>query len=162
MKAGRRAVDTAVASRSRARNASYKPDWSYGLYLDNVGHLAAATQLWHKNAAAALSQTKGAGLGCDAFLLSQGSDRPRADRRLPQWRLGMAHESNAGAAVAWSRPSTAGMASALCAAIRPAAQAAIATFQKSYPQSFNVNAFYMADIKAAIALRANDPAVNGA
>ena len=30
--------------------------------------------------------------------------------------------------------------------------------QKNYPQSFNVNSFYIADIKAAVALHANDPA----
>ncbi len=145
------AIDTAVAS-FESRNASYKPDWSYGLYLDNVGHLTAATQLWHKNAAAAL-QTKSLGSAA-AFLLSQGA----MDHALIgdcATGLSMAHESNA-SPQGMGALFNAGMASALCGDAA-AAQAAIAAFQKTYPQSFNVNAFYIADIKAAMALRANDP-----
>ena len=50
-----------------------------------------------------------------------------------------------------------GMASALCGAALEANGAAD-ELQKKYPQSFAVNSFYVADIKAALALRNNDPA----
>ena len=145
-------LDAAVTSFEN-RNASYKPDWSYGLYLDNIGHLSAASRLWHKNADAAVQLKPLASAA--SFLLSQGA----LDHALIGDCVGALTMTRESAAIPQGITAlfNSGMAAALCGD-NATAQTAVATLQKSYPQSFNVNSFYIADIKAAVALHANDPA----
>jgi serine/threonine protein kinase/tetratricopeptide (TPR) repeat protein len=141
----------AIASDLKQKNG-FRPDWNYGIYLDNVGRLAAGAALWHARAAQALEVQ---GLeSASAFLLSQGA----LDRALigdcPS-ALGMAKEADAkpeGITALFN----VGMADALCGNSARAAQAAD-QLQQTYPQSFAVKGFYVADIKAAIALSNNDP-----
>ena len=146
------ALDGAVAAYV-SRNGSYKPDWAYGLYLDNIGHLSDANKLWHKNAAAALQIKPLA--SATTFLLSQGA----LDEALIgdcAGGLAMAREAGTTTRGLVATFNT-GMADALCGDTA-GAQEALGSLEKNYPQSFNVNAFYIADIKAALALHANDPA----
>ena len=134
------------------RRAGYSPDWNYGIYLDNVGRLAAGAALWRARASAAL-EIRGfesaAGL-----LLSQGA----IDRALlgdcPNG-LAMAREADAhpeGMTALFNS----GMTTALCGDSARARQIA-ARLQQDYPQSFEVKGFYLVDIKAAVALHDQDP-----
>ncbi len=146
------ALDAAVASFA-SRKEGYQPDWNYGLYLDDVGQLSQAAALWRRNASAAL-QVKSLASAA-AFLLAQGA----LDHALIgdcTGALALARES-AASPQGISALFNTGMADALCGD-NPGAQNALATLQRTYPQSFNVNSFYVADIKAALALRSNDPA----
>jgi serine/threonine-protein kinase len=132
--------------------STYRPDWNYGIYLDNVGHLNEGATIWRSRAAAALEVH---GLeSAAALLLAQGA----VDRAL----LGDCAEGTAMAREADAHPEgltalfNVGMASALCGNSPRARQAADQLMQK-YPQSFAVRGFYIADIKAGVALQEQDP-----
>jgi serine/threonine protein kinase/tetratricopeptide (TPR) repeat protein len=148
-------VDDIAANMSEGK-MEYRPDWAYGMYLDNQGHLAAGAALWRSRAAAA-SQTeslKSAG----ALLLSQGA----LNRALVEDcsdALSLAHEVEV---TAEPRPGRAalfnlGMADALCGD-GARGREMILRLQQQYPQSFDVSSFFVADIQAAIDLRTGDPA----
>ena len=150
---GRQDAVASAAATFSGQSGGYKPDWSYGLYLDNTGRLLAGNALWHKNASAALQLKPLASAA--AFLLAQGAlDRALAGDCAAG--LALARESAAspqGMAALYNS----GMAAALCGDAA-SARAIADTLQHTYPQSFNVNSFYLADIAAAIELQANDPA----
>ena len=134
------------------QTSGFRPDWNYGIYLDNIGRLSEGAAMWRKRAAGAL-EVKGlestAGL-----LLSQGA----VDRALLgdcADGLALAHEADAhpeGPSALFNS----GMTSALCGNAAHAQQVA-AQLQQNYPQSFAVKGFYVADIKAAVALHDQDP-----
>ncbi len=128
-------------------------DWDYGLYLDNVGQLGTGAEVWRERAAS-LKQIHGLESAA-SFLLSQGA-LDRAMLGDCGAGLAMAQESDTHV-VGVTAIFNAGMAYALCGNL-PRAQQAIDQLQSSYPQSFAVRGFYVADLKAAIALRASDPA----
>ena len=71
-------LDAAIADLVNERKG-FKPDWNFGLYLDNVGRLAAGATVW-RGGAAASAQIPGLESAA-AFLLSQGAlDRANAGR----------------------------------------------------------------------------------
>ena len=145
-------VDKAVAD-YESRKPGHRADWTFGLFMDNAGRLAEGLTLWRANAAA---EAKIDGLeSAAAFLLAQGA----LDRALVGDcgnALSLAHES-AAKSQGVSALFDGGMTGALCG--EPAlAQQAANTLQRQYPQSTDVNDYLLADLKAALALRANDPA----
>jgi len=149
---GREDVLNAAIAAVLSEKGGFRPDWNYGIYLDNVGHLTAGAALWRSRAASAMEVE---GLESAAgFLLSQGA----LDRALLGdcgGGLAMARESE-------SHPQgitalyNSGMADALCGNTA-AAQQSIAKLEQTYPQSFAVKGFYIADINAGIALKNQDP-----
>jgi tRNA A-37 threonylcarbamoyl transferase component Bud32/tetratricopeptide (TPR) repeat protein len=150
---GRNDVAGAAAAFFQNHTEGFHPDWNYGIYLDNIGRLAAGTQVWRRNAAAAM-HVKGME-SAGAFLLSQGA----LDHALLGdcvVGLAMAKESS-GYRQGITALFNTGMASALCGdSVR--ARQVIDDLQLTYPQSFAVNGFYLADLQAAIALHDGDPA----
>ena len=144
-------LNAAIATNLKQKNG-FRPDWNYGIYLDNVGHLAAGAALWRARAAQAL-EVKGLESAA-GFLLSQGA----LDRALIgdcAGGLAMAKEADAqpeGITALFN----VGMSNALCGNSTRASEVA-ALLQQTYPQSFAVKGFYVADIKAAIALHNSDP-----
>jgi len=149
---GRTDVADAAAAIFQAHTTGFHPDWNYGIYLDNIGKLSAGSQVWRRNAEAAM-HVKGME-SAGAFLLSQGA----LDHALLgdcTVGLSMAKESS-GLRQGITALFNTGMASALCGdSVR--ARQVIDDLQKTYPQSFAVNGFYLADIQSAIALHDNDP-----
>ena len=148
-------TDAVVAARVAldAEPAGYRPDWGYGVYLDNTGKLAAGSALWRDRASLATQAPALDSAG--AFLLSQGAlDEALAGNCDGGQALARQAESHPGSL---NTTFNLGMAYALCGdTVR--AQQAIDTLQKLYPQSFAVNGFYVADLKAALALHEGDPA----
>jgi tetratricopeptide (TPR) repeat protein len=149
---GREEVLASAIAQSQSRKGGFRPDWNYGIYLDNVGHLAAAGALWRSRADQALEM---AGLqSAGAFLLSQSA----YDRAL----LGDCGAALEFAKEADSHPEgltalfNVGMADALCGNSARATEI-VTALQQSYPQSFAVRGFYVADIKAGIALHEQNP-----
>jgi eukaryotic-like serine/threonine-protein kinase len=152
---GRQYIVDDLAAKVPVGKIEYRPDWSYGLYLDNGGRLGAGATLWTSRAAAA--QQNDSLKSAAAFLLAQGA----VDRAL----LG-----DCSAALALARDADApglpqgrialfnlGMSHALCGDT-PRANQILIQLQQKYPQSFDVNAFYLPDMHAAIALHDHDPA----
>ena len=146
------AVDAAVAVYQEPQT-DFRPDWSYGIYLDNQGRLRAGTALWHERAAAA-QDTKGLD-STGAFLLAQGA----LDHALAgdcNDGLTMARESD-DLPQGLTSLFNSGMADALCGNV-PRAREIENELRQGYPQSFAVTGFYLADLQAALALQAGDPA----
>jgi serine/threonine protein kinase len=145
-------VDQAVAD-YRSTIPGARADWNFGLYLDNSGRLAEGSAFWRTNAAAA-ARIDGLDSAA-AYLLAQGG----LDRAL----LGQCAEALALARESAAQPQgiTAlfnnGMSGALCGD-RLAAQHSIEELRRLYPRSFEVNAYRLADLQAALSLQANDPA----
>ena len=145
------AVDAAVATFETPR-PEYRPDWTYGIYLDNGGRLNSGANVWKTRAAAAgkipdLASTA-------AFLLSQGA----LDRALVgdcAEGEAMAHDAD-GFQQGMTSLFNAGIAHALCGNI-PRAKQIAGELQSGYSQSFQVTGFYLADLQAAIALHDRDP-----
>ena len=139
--------------RSKASRLANRPDWGYGVYLDNTGRLAAGSALWRDRAALATQVPALDSAG--AFLLSQGAlDEALAGNCEGGQALARQAETHhASLNVTFNL----GMANALCGDVDRTMQA-IDTLQKLYPQSFAVTGFYLADLKAAIALHQGDPA----
>jgi serine/threonine protein kinase/tetratricopeptide (TPR) repeat protein len=134
------------------KTTGFRPDWNYGIYLDNIGQLQAGSTLWHSRAAAAL-EVKGLE-STAAVLLAQGAidralfgDCPAA--------LAMVRDADA-QAEGINATFNAGMASALCGN-SARAQKAVHELEQNYPQSFAVKGFYVADINAGLALHDQDP-----
>jgi serine/threonine-protein kinase len=145
-------VDSAVAAIT-APSTTFRVDWSFGLYLDNVGQLAAGSVLWQGHAARA-QQIKGLD-STAAFLLSQGA----LDRALMgECTAGetMARESDAHSQGMMALFHS-GMAHALCGNTSAAREIA-GRLEQDYPQGFMQRGFFGADIRAAIALHDHDPA----
>ena len=149
---GRTSDVDAAASALQGLQNGFRPDWNLGIYLDNVGRLAAGYELWRSRAGAAMKVN---GLQSAAgFLLSQGA----VDRALlgdcPAG-LAMAREADAHPEGITAMFNVA-MADALCGD-SARAQKLEEDLQQLYPQSFAVKGFYVADIKAGIALHDQDP-----
>ena len=146
------ALEKAVAG-YREQGAGYRSQWVYGLYLDNAGRLAEGLAVWRGNAADA---EKVKGLGSAAgYLLAQGA-------------LNRALVSDCGNGLALAREAEAkprgmmgqfntGLAEALCGDAA-GANRVVEELRRVYPQSTDVNEYMVADLKAAVALEANDPA----
>ena len=132
----------------------FRPDWNYGIYLDNTGQLKAGTALWHSRAAAAL-EIRGLE-STAALLLAQGAvDHALINDCAPA--IAMARDADAqqeGITALFN----VGMASALCGNSARALHV-VEQLQQAYPQSFAVKGFYIADLKAAVALHDQDPTV---
>ncbi len=132
--------------------AGPRPQWNYGLYLDMTGRLAAGTELWRSRAQALLGIEGLESAG--SFLLAQGA----LDRAL----LGDCAEGLAMAREADGHPEgrtalfNSGMAHGLCGDEAQADQMT-AQLQQRYPKSFEVNGFEVADLKAAVALKEENP-----
>ena len=149
---GREDALAATVAQDEEQKGGFRPDWNYGIYLDNVGHLAAGAALWHSRANQALEVPDLQ--SASAFLLSQAA----FDRALlGDCPTGLAFNKEAD-----SHPEgmialfNVGMAAALCGD-SARATAAAGQLQQTYPQSFAVRGFYIADIKAGIALHDQDP-----
>jgi serine/threonine-protein kinase len=150
---GDRQQDLAAAVDAIAgKKVGFRPDWNYGIYLDNTGQLHAGAAMWRDRAEGALEVR---GLESTAgLLLAQGA----VDRALIgdcAGALAMARESDdqdQGITAVFS----VGMANALCGNT-PRALEAADQLQQTWPQSFAVKGFYLADIRAAIALHDQDP-----
>ncbi len=126
--------------------------WTYGLYLDNIGQLAAGSAVWRDRAQRA---ARVPGLGsASAFMLAQGA----LDRALLgdcRQAIALAHES-ADHPQGMNTLFNAGMAEAVCGDQAHAEQI-INRLQLSYPRSFTVRGFYLLDLKAALALHDKNP-----
>jgi serine/threonine protein kinase len=132
----------------------YRPDWDYGIYLDNAGRLAAGTALWRSRAEAA--RQNDSLKSAASFLLAQGAlDRallgdcsgalalqPTDDQSRFLGRIGLFNS---------------GMVSAFCEDGLRARQVA-AELRRRYPQSFEVNGYFLADLQAAEDLHDHQPA----
>ena len=131
----------------------YRPDWFYGIYLDSVGRLAAGATLWRSRAeAAGQNDSLKSAAG---YLLAQAA----LDRAL----LGECSNALALLPPGGSGPlgrtalfNTA-MAEALCGGPAQPDQLA-AELRQRYPQSFEVNSYFLADIQAAEDLHDKRPA----
>ena len=126
--------------------------WTYGLYLDNIGQLAAGSAVWRDRARRA-AQVPGLG-SASAFMLAQGA----LDRALLgdcKQAIALAHES-ADHPQGMNTLFNAGIAEAVCGDQLHAGQI-IDRLQLSYPQSFAVRGFYLPNLKAALALHDNNP-----
>ena len=145
------AVDQAIAH-FETPNQALRPDWVYGIFLDNGGRMNSGANVWRTRAenAGKIDQLQSA----SAFLLAQGA----LDRALV---------GNCGDGETMARDSddlpqgltalfNAGMAHALCGNGTRARQI-VGELQQGFPQSFAVSGFYVADIQAAIALHDGDP-----
>ena len=133
----------------------YRPDWTFGIYLDNAGRLAAGAALWRSRAEAASKND--AFRSASSYLLAQAAldrallgDCASASGFL---RSNSEFESEAGRTAIFD----AGMANAFCGDAT-AATRAIDRLRSAYPQSFEVNGFFLADLQGAIDLRAGKPA----
>ena len=146
------ALSVAIASMQEP-SQQYRTQWSYGLYLDNIGQLKNGLQLWTRNAGLA-QDIKGLE-SVPAFLLAQGALNRAllGDCSTALSLVRQAGQAPGGMTALFNM----GMAQAMCGEASTARQT-IAQLQQRYPQSFNVNSFYVADIGAAIALNQNDPA----
>ena len=148
---GRNADADAAANALQGPRTGFRPDWNLGIYLDNIGHLAAGADVWRSRAGAAL-EVKGL-QSAAGFLLSQGA----VDRALLgdcTGGLAMARDADAhpeGITAMFN----VGMADALCGN-SARAQKLEEDLQQLYPQSFAVKGFYVADIKASMALHDQD------
>ncbi len=145
------AVDQAIAA-FEAPRPTFRPDWTYGIFLDNGGRLSSGGSLWRTRAEAA---TKIGGLeSSGAFLLAQGA----LDRAL----VGDCPDAEAMAREADGLPQglvalfNAGMSHALCGNAMRAKQIGM-ELQSQFPQSFAVTGFYLANLQAAIDLHDGDP-----
>ncbi len=149
---GREADLEAAVNASQADKPGFRTDWNLGIYLDNIGHLKAGADLWRSHAASAMEVH---GLESAAgFLLAQGAIN-RALLGDCTAGLAMAREADA-------RPEgitalfNVGMTDGMCGN-SAGAERAMTQLQQLYPQSFAVKGYYIADIKAGMALHDQDP-----
>ncbi|SNS77947.1 Serine/threonine protein kinase [Granulicella rosea] len=150
--AGRQDLIDAAVAESQTKTKHFTLAWNHGLYLDNSGRIEAGTAFWRDRAATALEVP---GLASSSStLLSQGA--------LNRALIGSCGEALSMAREAGAQPRgpiatfNIGMASALCGDTSTA-NAAIDALASGYPQSTSVNGYYIPDLKAALALGANDP-----
>jgi eukaryotic-like serine/threonine-protein kinase len=148
------AMQVAFAGTTSLKRApvSYAELYRYGLYLDNVGRIAAGTELWRLTAAIAGSVPEL--VSTQASMLAQGA----LDRALVESctvALAMVEEVKSlpkGPVASFN----AGMAAALCGD-QPYAEKTIATLQQSYPRSTAVAEYYIPELKAAAEIGVNEP-----
>ncbi len=136
-----------------ADRPEYRSKWVYGLYLDNAGRLADGLAVWRGNAAES-DRVKGLA-GAAGYLLAQGA----LDRALVSDcgnGLALAREAEGKPRGVMGEFNT-GMAEALCGDAA-GARRVVEELRRVYPQSTEVNGYLVADLKAALALEANDPA----
>jgi tetratricopeptide (TPR) repeat protein len=138
--------------RSQSNTLTLLQGAAYATYLDNTGQMNAGRNIWQSTAAKAVI-TRGLESSA-AYLLAQGAlNRALATDCAPA--LDMARLSAAqpqGITAVFN----AGMAQALCGDTS-SAQHAISTLTQTYPQSTAAIGYYLPDLKAAVALHANDP-----
>ncbi len=134
----------------------YRPDWTYGIYLDTSGRLAAGATLWRSRAEAAAQNDSLK--SASSFLLAQAAvDRAllgqcaTAVAMLPAG--GATQPTLSGRTVLFNSAITA----ALCGDSARATQLA-SVLRQRYPQSYEVNGYFLADIQAAEDLRDKRPA----
>jgi serine/threonine protein kinase len=134
----------------------YRPDWPYGIYLDDAGRLTAGAALWRSRAEAA--NQNDSLRSAATYLLSQGAldrallgDCASALAMLPGSAEGDSHA--AGRAALFDL----GVTAALCGD-RERANRSAAALRQRFPRSFEVNGYFLADIQAAEDLRDNRPA----
>ncbi len=127
--------------------------WEYGLILDNSGRLEEGLVLWRREAAA-MGKVKGLESGAGSFLGVGALDRALVGECGKA--LALTHEAM-GEPRGMQATFDTGMAGALCGD-RTAGRNAIDELQRVYPQGTGVNGYMVADLKAALALDANDPA----
>jgi serine/threonine-protein kinase len=143
------AGDNEVLGRLTAalKSSSGRAQEAYGLYLDNEGRMTAGAAFWRAAAASAgADSTK-------AYFLAQGA----VDRALAKTcgqAAGFAKEANK-LPMGMVASFNAGMASALCGNTSDA-EKAIADLEHGYPQSTAVAGYYVSNLRAALALAAND------
>jgi serine/threonine-protein kinase len=152
---GRQDVVNDLVSDLPVGKIEYRPDWAYGIYLDNAGRLAAGSTLWRSRAEAAEQNDNLRSAA--AFLLAQGA----LDRALlGDCNAAFAMLPSAGTGQPLPEGRTAlfniGVASALCGD-RTRASEIIVELRHRYPQSFEVNGYFVADIQAAEDLHDNRP-----
>ena len=149
---GREADAESARTALQAPLTGFRPDWNLGIYLDNIGHLSAGADLWRSHAAAALD-VKGL-QSVAGFLLSQGAiDRALLGDCTAGLEMAREADNHPGGITAMFNV---GMADALCGN-SARAQKLEEDLQQLYPQSFAVKGFYVADIKAGMALHDQDP-----
>ena len=152
---GRQEVVDSLAAKVPVGRIEYRPDWSYGLYLDTIGRLAAGATLWRSRAGVA--EQNDSLKSAAAYLLAQGA----IDRALlGECAAALAMVNNAEAPGLPAGPVALfhlGMSQALCGASAGANQK-LALLQQRFPQSFVVNGFYKANLLAALALVSRAPA----
>jgi serine/threonine protein kinase/tetratricopeptide (TPR) repeat protein len=151
---GKQDVVDDITSNIPEGRMEYRPGWTYGLYLDNEGHLAAGASLWRARAAQAaeIPSLRSAA----PFLLAQGAlDRALLDDC--QSAVAMATEADRPANFPPGRTTlfNLALADALCGDSGRAREIA-SELQQKYPNSFDMVGFYIADIEGALALRNHD------
>jgi len=152
---GRQDVVDSIAAEIPMERPEYRPDWTYGLYLDNDGRLERGAVLW-RNRAASAEKTPGL-QSAAAFLLAQGA-LDRAVLGECTSALGLLHTDGVSAPAPEGETALfdTGMTYALCGDADQA-QEITTRLQKNYPQSFAANAFQLADLRGAIALDEQNP-----
>jgi tetratricopeptide (TPR) repeat protein len=148
--AGARGLIAGVSGTGAAESYGNLAD--YGLYLDNEGRIAVGTAFW--TVAAGSAADSGALVSAEPYLLAQGA----LDRALTK-ACSQATDFAKKAETLTVGPTAgfdAGMASALCGD-KAGAERAIAALQQSFPKNAAVTGYYVPDLKAAMALAANDP-----
>jgi serine/threonine-protein kinase len=150
---GRQDVVDEISSNIPVGRMEFRPDWSYGMYLDSTGHLAAGAAHWRSRAETAMLNHNLRSAG--SFLLAQGA----LNRSLVgdcADALGMAHAAGPDLPSGRKALFYLGLASALCGEITRANDI-VRTLSEQYPHSYEVQGFYLADIKAAAALNEHHP-----
>jgi serine/threonine-protein kinase len=144
------AILTMSAGGSQSQE-SYGRLADYGLYLDNAGRMGDGAALWRLAATeAGASSTSGS---AKPYLLAQGA-LDRALTKACGQAAGFANDAAklpSGLIASFN----AGMASALCGD-KAGAERVIAALQRAFPHSTAVTGYYVADLRAAMALSAND------
>lgn len=153
----RQEVVNALSADIPVGKIEYRPDWFYGIYLDNAGRLAAGATLWRSRAEAA--EQNDSLKSAAAFLLAQGA----MDRALlgdcPAALMMRPANADPDASLAFGRTAlfNTAITSALCGD-RMRATEISGELRYRYPQSYEVNGYYLADIQAAEDLHDNHPA----
>jgi serine/threonine-protein kinase len=152
---GRQDIVNGIAAGIPLNPPEYRPDWTYGLYLDNDGRLEAGATLW-RNRSEAAERTPGLHSAA-ALLLAQGAlDRAILGECSSALALLHADGMSAPGALGHTALFNTGITDALCGDTARAGEIMEQLAQR-YPQSFSVQAFQLADLRGAIALQNQDP-----
>ena len=131
----------------------FRPDWTYGLYLDSEGRLAAGETLWRSRVEAARQNESLRSAA--AFLLAQAAldraiveDCDAASNLVREVEADQPH-------IGPTAYSNLGMTYACVVTLY--GRETVRRLRQLFPQSFVLNAFGLSDIEAAIALHDHDP-----